>query len=337
MIKTVLVTGGCGYVGSHIVLALHRAGHNVVIVDNMTNAIPDTRKNLNQLTKTAMPLYKHDVGDYLAMRAVFEENRIDAVIHCAGLKYIADSNAHPAKYFETNLAQTITLTEAMRDAGINQFIFSSSCTVYDDTAMPLTENSTIGGGANPYAASKIAVERYLADLAKWDTDFSAVNLRYFNPIGADESGLLGERKDLVPKMLMQAILQAAYNPNYTMTINGDTHDTEDGTCVRDFVHVSDIAEAHVKALTLKLTGVQSFNLGSGGGISVKNLIEVFETVSGKQVKTKVGKAREGDLPVSYCRPSKALRHLNWYASKDLFECVRSHLNFWLKSHGGRYE
>lgn len=337
MIKTVLVTGGCGYVGSHVVLALHRAGHNVVIVDNMTNAIPDTRKNLNQLTKVAMPLYKHDVGDYEAMRAVFEENRIDAVIHCAGLKYIADSIAHPAKYFETNLAQTITLTEAMRDAGIDKFIFSSSCTVYDETTMPLTEHSSIGSGANPYAASKIAVERYLTDLHKWDRDFSAVNLRYFNPIGADESGLLGERKDLVPKMLMQAILQAAYNDNYTMSINGDDYDTEDGTCVRDFVHVSDIAEAHVKALGLTMTGVQNFNLGSGGGVSVKNLIETFETVSGKKVKTKVDKARKGDLPVSYCRPSKALHRLNWYASRDLFECVRSHLHFWLKSHGGRYE
>jgi UDP-glucose 4-epimerase len=317
--ETILVTGGAGYIGSHTVVELLNAGYGVVIVDNLVNSNMAVLPRIETICGKSPIFVNADVRDPLAMAAVFSDHAIDAVIHFAGLKAVGESVEQPIRYYENNVHGTMVLCQAMADAGVFKLVFSSSATVYGpDAPVPYVEAMALGQPSSPYGASKAVVERILADLCVSDSRWAIAALRYFNPIGAHESGLIGEDPKGIPNNLMPFIARVAVGKLTELAIFGDDYETPDGTCQRDYLHVVDLAEGHCQSLlALEKTGLHAFNLGTGQGVSVLDMVKAFETVTGQAVPYKIAPRRSGDLPAFWANADKAKRELNWVAGRTL--------------------
>ncbi|MBQ3128752.1 MAG: UDP-glucose 4-epimerase GalE [Clostridia bacterium] len=318
----ILVTGGAGYIGSHTCVEMLNAGHEIVIVDNFYNSCPESLNRIRELTGKDFLFYECDIRDREGLDKIFAENKIDAVIHFAGLKAVGESCAKPLEYYENNVGGTITLCEAMRDAGCKKIVFSSSATVYgENNPSPLKETMQIGGTTNPYGTTKYMIELILRDLWASDNEWSIALLRYFNPIGAHKSGRIGENPNGIPNNLMPYITQVAVGKLACLSVFGDDYDTHDGTGVRDYIHVVDLALGHVKAVekVLSGTGVDAYNLGTGNGYSVLDIVHAFEKACGKPLNYKIVDRRPGDLATCYSDPTKAFEILGWKAERGLDE------------------
>lgn len=318
----ILVTGGAGYIGSHTCVELLNAGYEVVILDNFYNSSPEVLKRINELSGKDFDFCECDIRDRKALDKVFAEHKIDAVIHFAGLKAVGESVAKPLEYYENNVGGTVTLCEAMRDAGCKKIVFSSSATVYGmNNTSPLKETMQIGGTTNPYGTTKYMIELILQDLYTSDNDWSVALLRYFNPIGAHKSGRIGENPNGKPNNLMPYITQVAVGKLDHLNVFGDDYNTPDGTGIRDYIHVVDLALGHIKAVE-KISGckgVSVYNLGTGVGYSVLDVVKAFENASGQKIKVEIVPRRPGDLEVCYSDPSKAKTELGWVAERGLDE------------------
>ena len=321
----VLVTGGAGYIGSHTCVELLQRDMGVVVVDNLVNSSPKAIERVEQITGKHVDFYVKDVRDREAMNAIFDKHQIDCVIHFAGLKAVGESVAMPLEYYDNNLFSTVTLCEVMRDHGVKNIVFSSSATVYSgDNEMPLREASRTGMCTNPYGWTKYMSEQILRDTAKSDSDLAIVLLRYFNPIGAHSSGLIGEDPRGIPNNLMPFISQVAIGRREYLNVFGDDYDTPDGTGVRDYIHVVDLARGHVAAINYmqQHKGESVFNLGTGNGYSVLDMVHAFEKVTGKKVPYKIAPRRPGDLATVYASPDKSAELLGWKAEYGLEDMCR---------------
>lgn len=311
----ILLTGGAGYIGSHTCVELIKSGYDVVIADNLSNSNPEVLNRLKTITGKDVKFYKADILDREAMRKVFSENDIKVVIHFAGLKAVGESVREPMKYYENNIAGTVVLCEVMQEFGCKKIVFSSSATVYGVAEkMPLTEDMPLGA-INPYGRTKLFIEYILKDLCVADNEWSVALLRYFNPIGAHESGLIGEDPKGIPNNLMPYITQVAVGRLECLNVFGNDYPTNDGTGVRDYIHVVDLAKGHVKAVeyVLKNVGCDAINLGTGNGTSVLELVAAFEKASGVKVPYKIVERRAGDPAKVYADASKAKEVLGWTA------------------------
>ncbi len=316
----ILITGGCGYIGSHTCLELLNSGHSVVVVDNLVNASPKVPERTKELAGKDFPFYEADVRDRAALNKIFQENQIDAVIHFAGLKAVGESVSQPLRYYDNNLNATLSLCQVMARHGCKRIVFSSSATVYSaDNEMPLRETSKTGDCTNPYGWTKYMGEIILRDMAAADPEWSVVLLRYFNPIGAHKSGRIGENPNGIPNNLMPYVSQVAVGKREKLTVFGNDYPTPDGTCIRDYIHVLDLARGHVAAIKFAAehTGTEVFNLGTGRGSSVLKLVNTFQTVNDTPVPYVIGDRRPGDQPVCYADPAKAKEVLGWEAKETL--------------------
>ena len=323
--KKILVTGGTGFIGSHTCVELINAGYEVVIVDNLYNSSEEVLSRIERITGKRPLFYKADVLDRTALTKIFDENEIEAVIHFAGYKAVGESVRKPLEYYHNNIGSTIALCEVMRDHGCKKIVFSSSATVYGDPAqIPITESCPMGEATNPYGATKVMQERILKDLYISDNEWRAVLLRYFNPIGAHESGLMGEDPKGIPNNLLPYVAQVASGKLEKVHVFGDDYDTPDGTGVRDYIHVVDLAKGHVAAVNSmdKVSEVSVFNLGTGIGYSVLDIVHVFEKACGKKLPYVIDGRREGDIATCYSDPSKAKELLGWSAEKNLEDMCR---------------
>ena len=321
----VLVTGGAGYIGSHTCVELLQRDMGVVVVDNLVNSSPKAIERVEQITGKHVDFYVKDVRDREAMNAIFDKHQIDCVIHFAGLKAVGESVAMPLEYYDNNLFSTVTLCEVMRDHGVKNIVFSSSATVYSgDNEMPLREASRTGMCTNPYGWTKYMSEQILRDTAKSDNDWAIVLLRYFNPIGAHSSGLIGEDPRGIPNNLMPFISQVAIGRREYLNVFGDDYDTPDGTGVRDYIHVVDLARGHVAAINYmqQHKGESVFNLGTGNGYSVLDMVHAFEKVTGRKVPYRIAPRRPGDLATVYASPDKSAELLGWKAEYGLEDMCR---------------
>jgi UDP-glucose 4-epimerase len=320
--QTILVTGGTGYIGSHTVLQLLEAGQQVVILDNYSNSSSESLTRVEKITGKKATLYEGDIRDSELLNEIFSKHEIDGVIHFAGLKAVGESVALPLKYYENNVYGTLNLCKAMDEHNVKNIVFSSSATVYGDpTELPLHEKLPTGTPTNPYGQSKLMVELMLTDLYKADSEWNVVLLRYFNPAGAHPSGLIGEDPNGIPNNLMPFITQVATGKREYLSVFGDDYDTPDGTGVRDYIHVDDLAAGHLKALN-KLeqnAGLVTYNLGTGQGYSVLDMVTNFEKASGQKVPYKVTPRRSGDVAACYADPKLAAEELGWTAQKGLKE------------------
>jgi len=320
----ILVTGGAGYIGSHTCIELLEAGYDIVVVDNLSNSKPEAVKRIRELTNKDFRFYPVDLLDKPALSAVFMDNRIDAVIHFAGLKAVGESVEIPLRYYHNNVTGTIILCEVMQEFGVKKMVFSSSATVYGmPERVPISEDFPLCP-TNPYGRTKFMIEQILQDLYVADNQWSIALLRYFNPIGAHESGQIGEDPNGIPNNLMPYITQVAVGKLPKLRVFGNDYPTPDGTGVRDYIHVVDLAIGHLKALE-KLasnTGVFTYNLGTGKGYSVLEVIAAFERVSGKKIPYEITARRPGDVASCYADPSKAKQELNWQAEKGLEDMCR---------------
>ena len=318
----ILVTGGAGYIGSHTVVELQNAGYDVVVVDNLCNSSEKSLQRVEKITGKKVPFYKADILDREALNAIFEKEKIDSCIHFAGLKAVGESVAKPWEYYENNIAGTLTLVDVMRKHGVKNIIFSSSATVYGDPAIiPITEECPKGQCTNPYGWTKSMLEQILSDIQKADPEWNVVLLRYFNPIGAHKSGMIGENPNGIPNNLMPYITQVAVGKLKQLNVFGNDYDTPDGTGVRDYIHVVDLAKGHVKAVK-KLTdkeGVSIYNLGTGVGYSVLDVLHAYEKACGKTLKYEIKPRRDGDVAVCYSDSAKAKKELGWVAEKGIEE------------------
>ena len=322
---SILLTGGAGYIGSHTCVEMLNAGYDIVVVDNYSNSSPEALKRVKELTGKDFPIYEADVCDSEAMNALFDREKIEAVIHFAGYKAVGESVQKPLMYYRNNLDSTMTLLEVMRAHGVKRLVFSSSATVYGmQEKMPLTEDMPIGGCLNPYGWTKCMIEQILFDVAKAESDWTMVLLRYFNPVGAHESGRIGENPNGIPNNLMPRITQAVIGKIPPIQVMGTDYPTPDGTCLRDYIHVVDLAKGHVCAIryALEHTGAEAVNLGVGRGCSVREIIRAFEEATGEKVPCSDGPRRPGDAPVSYADASKALRLFGWKAEKSIVDMCR---------------
>lgn len=316
----ILVTGGAGYIGSHTVVELLQAGHDVLVYDNFCNSSMESLKRVTQITGKDVTCVEGDIRDGELLQRVFSENNITAVVHFAGLKAVGESVAKPLEYYENNFAGTMILLQVMAEHNVKRIVFSSSATVYGDPSrVPIREDSPTGGTTNPYGTSKYMVERMLADLCVADPEWSAIVLRYFNPVGAHESGLIGEDPNDVPNNLLPYIAQVAVGRLKQLSVYGDDYPTPDGTGVRDYIHVVDLALGHLAALDKlqKATGFEAVNLGTGNGYSVLDMVHAFEQASGCKVPYQVVPRRPGDIAVCYADPAYARESLGWEAQRDL--------------------
>ena len=321
----VLVTGGAGYIGSHTCVELLEAGYGVVVIDNLCNSNPESLKRVQELTGKTLKFYEGDVRDEALLNKIFAENKIDCVIHFAGLKAVGESVAQPWRYYDNNLNSTLVLTKAMEQAGVKGLIFSSSATVYTaDNEMPLKETSRTGGCTNPYGWTKYMTEQILSGMANADNSWRFVLLRYFNPIGAHESGRIGEDPRGIPNNLMPYITQVAVGRREKLSVFGDDYDTPDGTGVRDYIHVVDLAKGHVAAVkyAMENTGCEVFNLGTGTGYSVLDIVHAFIDGNRVPVPYEIAPRRPGDIAVCYADPGKSKEKLGWKAEKGLSDMVR---------------
>ena len=315
----ILITGGAGYIGSHTCVELLESGHSLVVADNFSNSNAKSLDGIRKITKKDFLFYETDITNEDALNEIFENNEIDCIIHFAGFKAVAESVAKPIMYYENNVGSMISLCKMMQKHGVKKLIFSSSATVYKgDSPMPLTEDSPLGA-INPYGWSKLMSEQILRDAAVANKDWSFVLLRYFNPVGAHPSGIIGENPKGIPNNLMPLIAQTAQGIHSQFTVTGDDYDTPDGTGVRDYIHVVDLAAGHVKAVNYceKNIGCEAFNLGTGNGISVLEMIEAFKKVNNVTLPYSVAGRRPGDNPTVYANPSKAERVLGFKAEKTL--------------------
>ncbi|MBB1399506.1 MULTISPECIES: UDP-glucose 4-epimerase GalE [Pseudoalteromonas] len=317
---TILVTGGAGYIGSHTVVELLQQDNDVVIIDNLSNSSVESLERVKKITGKTVNFYQGDILDKTFLASVFAKHKIESVIHFAGLKAVGESMVKPIEYYQNNVQGTLTLVDAMRDAGVFKLVFSSSATVYGDPAsLPIQEDFPVGGTTNPYGTSKLMVEMMLQDIAKSDERFAFAILRYFNPVGAHESGLIGEDPNGIPNNLLPYIAQVAVGKLKQLGIFGDDYDTVDGTGVRDYIHVVDLALGHLKALNKinQDTGAHVYNLGTGNGYSVLQMLNAFSKACGKDIPYQVSPRRPGDIAACYAAPEKALSELDWQAERGI--------------------
>ena len=331
----VLVTGGCGYIGSHTCVELLNEGYEVIIIDNLVNSKKEVVSKIEEITGKKVKFYENDCCDKDALRKIFKENNhIDSVIHFAGLKAVGESVKLPVRYYENNLGSTLSLVTVMKEYKCNKIVFSSSATVYGiPEELPVPETAVVGGTNSPYGTTKYFIERILKDVSVAEEDFSVVLLRYFNPIGAHESGLIGEDPNGIPNNLMPYIIKVATGELPILNVFGDDYDTPDGTGVRDYIHVVDLAKGHIKALEKadEGPGVKIYNLGTGRGYSVLEIINTFERVNNVKVKYQITERRAGDIGIYYADPSKAEKELNWKAEKDIDDMCRDSYNYAIKN------
>lgn len=319
----ILVTGGAGFIGSHTCVELLNAGYEIVIVDNLYNSSEKSLDRVKELTGKDFAFYPYDIRDKENMRKVFEEHKIDACIHFAGLKAVGESCREPLMYYDNNIGGTLALCEVMAEYNCKKIVFSSSATVYGmNNISPLKEDMKTGGTTNPYGTTKYMIEIILDDFHKADKDWGVTLLRYFNPIGAHKSGRIGENPNGIPNNLMPYITQVAIGKLPYLNVFGDDYNTPDGTGVRDYIHVVDLALGHVKAVEKILKDepkVNVYNLGTGNGYSVLDIVKAFEQASGQKIEYKIAPRRPGDLDVCYSDASKALNELGWKAERGLLE------------------
>jgi len=323
----ILVTGGAGFIGSHTVVALQNAGYDVIVADNFSNSKPSVLKNINKITGKDFRFYEANMAYEDDVRQIFAENKIDAVIHFAGFKAVGESVKLPLKYYANNIASTIQLANACIECGCHKFVFSSSATVYGDNDIPFVETMQLKPTTNPYGETKAISERILTDVAKANPRFSVTLLRYFNPVGAHESGLIGEEPRGIPNNLMPYITKVAKGNLEKLHIFGNDYPTRNGTCVRDYIHVMDLAEGHIAALEKMPQGVSVYNLGTGKGTSVLELVTAFEKANSLTLPYEFAPRRAGDLPEYYADASKALRELGWRTERTIEDCCRDAWKF----------
>ena len=330
----ILVTGGAGYIGSHTCLELLECGYDVVVVDNLCNSSPKSLDRVQTLTGKTLKFYEGDVRDEALLERIFRENPIDAVIHFAGLKAVGESVAQPWRYYDNNLNATLVLTKVMARFGVKKIIFSSSATVYsEDNEMPLRENGITGDCRNPYGWTKYMTEQILSGMAHADSAWHIVLLRYFNPIGAHESGMIGEDPRGIPNNLMPYITQVAVGRREKLSVFGNDYDTPDGTGVRDYIHVVDLAKGHVAAVKFvaENPGCEVFNLGTGTGYSVLDMVHTFIDVNRVAVPYQIVERRPGDIGTCYADPAKSAEKLHWKAEKTLADMCRDSWNWQSKN------
>ena len=325
--STVLVTGGAGFIGSHTSVELLNAGYDIIILDNFVNSKPESLKRIKELTGKDFKFYQADIRDEEAMTKVFAENKIDAVIHFAGLKSVPQSIKEPLNYYDNNIAGTVCLCRVMDKAGCKKLVFSSSATVYGSkNPSPLREDMPTGGTTNPYGTTKYFIEQILQDLCISDSEWGVSILRYFNPIGAHKSGRIGEDPNGIPGNLMPYITQVAIGKLECLNVCGNDYPTPDGTGVRDYIHVVDLALGHIKALDrlLKVKGCEVYNLGTGKGYSVLDVVKAFEKASGIKINYRIAPRRAGDVACCYADATKAKEVLGWQAQYDIDDmCAES--------------
>ncbi|GAA0676320.1 MULTISPECIES: UDP-glucose 4-epimerase GalE [Clostridium] len=337
---SILVTGGAGYIGSHTSIELLNAGYDIVIVDNFCNSKPEVLNRIEELSGGKKPkFYKVDILDREGLSKVFEENTIEAVIHFAGLKAVGESVTMPIEYYENNISGTLVLCDVMRKYGVKRIVFSSSATVYGmENKVPFSETMPTASATNPYGSTKLFIEQILKDIYVSDNEWSIALLRYFNPIGAHESGRIGEDPNGIPNNLMPYITQVAVGKREFLSVFGDDYDTHDGTGVRDYIHVVDLAKGHLKAVekVMNLKGVEPYNLGTGIGYSVLDVVKNFEKASGVEIPYKIAPRRAGDIATCYADASKALNELGWKAEKNLEDMCRDSWR-WQKNNPNGYD
>jgi len=333
---SILLTGGAGYIGSHTAVAMQLAGRDVLLADNFCNSSPRVLDRLEKITGKKPRCIEADMCDRAAVEKIFRENDITGVIHFAGLKAVGESVAKPLLYYRTNLDSALTVLETMTRFGCREFVFSSSATVYGDQPAPLTESAKTGSCSNPYGWTKFMIEQILMGASKADPSLSIVLLRYFNPVGAHESGLIGENPNGIPNNLMPYITQVAVGKLPRLTVFGNDYDTPDGTGVRDYIHVCDLAEGHLAAIDYAEhhTGCEVFNLGTGVGYSVLDMVRTFSEVNGVPVPYAIGPRRAGDLAAVYADPSKAKNVLGWQARHTLADMCRDSWRWQSKNPSG---
>lgn len=332
----ILVTGGAGYIGSHTCVELLDEGFDVVVVDNFCNSTAESIKRVKKITGKSVRLYEGDVRDKALMKKIFEENKIESVIHFAGLKAVGESCAKPIEYYDNNLVSTLVLLDTMRAHGCKKIVFSSSATVYGEPErLPLDEACRVGGTTNPYGTSKYFQEVMLKDVHASDPEWTVVLLRYFNPVGAHESGLIGEDPAGIPNNLTPYIAKVAIGTLKEVGVFGNDYDTPDGTGVRDYIHVVDLAKGHVAAIKkISASGVYVYNLGTGNGSSVMDVIHAFEKACGHKIPYSIKPRRAGDIDIYYADPSKAKRELGWEAKLDINDMCASLWNWQTKNPKG---
>ena len=336
---SILVTGGVGFIGSHTVVELQNAGYDVVVLDNLCNANPKVLDRIEAITGRKVPFYKADIRDREALNEIFEKESIDSVIHFAGLKAVGESVQKPLEYYDNNIAGTLVLVDVMRQHGCKNIIFSSSATVYGDPAfVPITEECPKGVCTNPYGWTKSMLEQILSDIQKADNEWNVVLLRYFNPIGAHKSGTIGENPNGIPNNLMPYITQVAVGKREELGVFGDDYDTPDGTGVRDYIHVVDLALGHVKALKKmeEKAGLKIYNLGTGCGYSVLDVVHNFEKASGVKIPYSIKPRRAGDIATCYADAAKAKEELGWEAQYGILEMCEDSWR-WQKNNPNGYD
>lgn len=319
---SILVTGGAGYIGSHTVLELLNADYEVVVLDNLSNSSEESLRRVMDITGKELKFYKGDIGDRAILDKIFEQEHIESCIHFAGLKAVGESVQKPLEYYSNNISGSLVLFDVMRKNNIKNIIFSSSATVYGNPVfVPITEECPKGDITNPYGQTKSMLEQILTDIHNADNEWNIILLRYFNPIGAHESGRIGENPNGIPNNLMPYITQVAVGKRECLGIFGNDYDTPDGTCIRDYIHVSDLALGHVKAVEkLKENpGLKIYNLGTGVGSSVLDVVNTFMKASGVQIKYEFKPRRAGDVPANYCDATRAKEELGWTAKRDLYK------------------
>ncbi len=333
---TILVTGGAGYIGSHTCVELLESGYDVVVVDNYYNSVPAVLDRVETITGKKLKRYECDIRNREGLDKIFSENKIDAVIHFAGLKAVGESTREPLLYYENNIYGSVVLFDVMKNHGCKKIVFSSSATVYGNNPIPYKENMITGDVSSPYGRTKHFIEQILGDVYRSDSEWSISLLRYFNPIGAHESGLIGEDPNGIPNNLMPYISRVAIGKLEKLTVFGGDYDTKDGTCIRDYIHVVDLAKAHLCAVAriLDTTGIEAYNIGNGKGYSVLDIINAFEKASGVKLNYVIGDRREGDLPAFYADASKANSELGWTAQYDIDKMCLDTWNFQTKNPDG---
>lgn len=333
----ILITGGCGYIGSHTAVEMVKTGHEIVILDNFYNSKPEVLQRINELAGKEIPFYECDVRDTEGLYRIFSKNEIEAVIHFAGLKAVEESISKPLEYYENNVGGTVKLCQVMAEVGCKKMVFSSSATVYGlSNPSPLREDMPTGAVINPYGRTKYFIEEILGDICKADPEWSVVNLRYFNPIGAHESGRIGEDPNGVPNNLMPYIAQVAIGKLKKLLVFGNDYNTHDGTGVRDYIHVVDLALGHVRALDYVMThkGEEAINLGTGNGYSVLDLVKAFEEANGVRIPYQIVGRRSGDIDVCYSDSSKAELLFEWKAERSIKDMCRDSWRWQLNNPDG---
>lgn len=333
----ILVAGGAGYIGTHTCVSLIEAGHDVIVVDNLINSKEEAIRRVEKITNHKIKFYQIDLCDYEASKIVFEENKIDGIIHFAGLKAVAESCRMPLEYYKNNLDSTFTLIKLMKEFNVKNLVFSSSATVYGTPEkLPLREDSKVGGTTNPYGTTKLFIERILEDVYKADSSFNIALLRYFNPVGAHPSGMIGEDPNGIPNNLVPYVTQVAIGKRPYLNVTGNDYPTPDGTGVRDYIHVCDLAYGHVLAINKLSTncGLVVYNLGTGKGASVLDVVHAFDKAVGREIPYKFAPRRPGDIAESYCDPTKAYEELGFRAKYTIDDCAKDAWNWQSKNPNG---